>query len=137
MDLAQAQETLDRENKGVSLPLLDRNGNPDLDSKGNQSSLTIVGEYSSNVGKADDSQTRTMWKRRPGSFDPAQVTRKNRIERAASAVIGWSGIEANGEPVPFSREAVVTLLTAAPWVLKQVEAAIESYGSFFEQPSSN
>ncbi len=131
MDIQKAVEQLKQDNEGVIVPLAGRDGEPDLDSSGTQATVTVVGEYAEKIALAQDSQTRKMWKRRAGTFDPATLTRKNRIEATAAGVVAWSGIEDGGKPVPCTTENVIRLLTVAPWVLKQVEAAIESPSSFF------
>lgn len=131
MDIQQAVEQRKQDNEGVVVPLTGRDGEPDLDSTGTQATVTVVGEYAEKIALAQDSQTRKMWKRRAGTFDPATLTRKNRIEAAAAGVVAWTGVEEGGEPLPCTPENVIRLLTAAPWVLKQVEAAIESPSSFF------
>lgn len=136
MDLQAAVAAVALDNEGVVVPLTDRNGNPDLDASGVQSTITVLGEYAEKVGKTMESQTRAMWKRRAGSFDPVTVTKANRIETAAAACIAWSGIMDNGEPLACTKENAVRLLAAAPWILKQVEAAIDNPASFFVKPST-
>lgn len=136
MDLAKAPEVLARSEEGVTIKLLNENNEPDLDSKNEQSTITVIGQFAKRVGRTQDSQLRRAWKRRPGTFDPAEVTRADRIERAAAAITAWSGIEQNGEPFPFTGDNAVAVLTAAPWVLAQVEAAVDGHAGFFGKPST-
>lgn len=131
MDITKAQAQVQQDNEGVTIKITDRAGEPDLDSQGEQTTITVLGEYAEKVKKTLESQTRAMWKRKAGTFDPATVTQRNRIDTAASAIIAWSGIEDGGKPVACTKENAVRLLDAAPWILKQVEAAIESPASFF------
>lgn len=114
---------------GRVVPLEDRNEEPYLDAAGQPVTLTVLGKYAEPVRRQMDANLRRLLKRRQARSTPEDI-RDNRIAVATAAVIAWHGIEAAGVAVEFTSANVRAVLTAAPWVLEQVEAAMESGAGF-------
>ena len=121
---------------GHVIKLEDRNEEPYLDAAGKSVTLTVLGKYAEPVRRQQDANLRRLLKKRQARSTPEEI-RENRISVATVAVTAWSGIEDKGQPVPFSPANVRAVLTAAPWVLDQVEAAMEAGAGFTASRSAN
>jgi hypothetical protein len=121
---------------GHVIKLEDRNEEPYLDAAGEPVTLTVLGKYAEPVRRQQDANLRRLLKKRQARSTPEEI-RENRVSVATAAVTAWSGIEADGKPVPFSAANVREVLIAAPWVLEQVEAAMEAGAGFTPSRSGN
>ena len=52
------------------------------------------------------------------------------IEVLARCTLGWSGVVLDGNDVPLSKEAAVTLYTRFPWLREQVETFISDRANY-------
>lgn len=134
MNINELDATIAQDEEGVVIPVYAKNGDPDLASDGSQTTITVVGSDSERYRRAQDIQTRRMLRTRRAKMEPDDI-RANRIELAASAVIAWHGIEADGQPVPCTLESV-RLVLKAQYMLEQIEAAVNEHASFLAKSSA-
>lgn len=57
---------------------------------------------------------------------------RDATESATVRVVGWRGWLDNGQPIPFSPEAVKTLLEKHKWMRKQIMAKAGDLGNFIK-----
>jgi hypothetical protein len=134
LDLNTIATETDADETGQVVPLLDRMDEPYVDAKGHPCTVTVLGAYAKPVRAAQDANLRRMLKRRSTKSSPEDV-QDSRLAVAVAAVTAWSGIEAEGKPVPFAPANVRALLVAAPWLLEQVEEAMR--GPLASSPTSS
>ena len=60
-----------------------------------------------------------------------------RAQQVAACIVGWSGITSNGEPVAYSHEKAVELLSnpGASYICEQVEGYVTKRTNFFRADS--
>ena len=134
MDIQKIQDEKAQEDIGIELPIVRRDGEPDLASDGTQTTFTVVGRNSARVKKVIDRQARQNARRR-SDLKPDEVY-EQRVERAAAALTGWHGVEDNGQPVILSPDSA-RLVLADPHYLEQVEDGMVNHGRFFKTASAN
>lgn len=54
-------------------------------------------------------------------------------EIAAAAIVGWSGIEANGKPFEYSPANAIVLVSDYPLISEQIDAAAGARDDFFRE----
>lgn len=136
MDVTQAATTAEREDAGIVVhveeadhTLAQENGKP--------VTITVAGTYSTRYRKAFEAQRRRIFgrvRRRPDADDAYRQA----LELVAACVISWEGFTNNGQPYPCTPANAVALFEQAPWILRQVEDAMEDHERFFRpgSPSS-
>lgn len=122
----------------VELPINNREGEPYIGS-GGPAYLLVVGEFSKLYRDATKAITNKVLKQAKRGHDmDADEIEQRALERIAAGVVGWGNIEdANGVVAQFSREGVLNLFKAAPWIAKQAEDGIQRHASFFAKRSSS
>lgn len=114
------------DDQGTVVPLKDRAGDPYLDSKGQPVTMTVLGAFAAPVRQAK-AQNKRRWikalRRGQDDSDPNDVALVN---VCCAAVVGWSGVEDNGEPVKFTPENLRAVLMAGEWIVSQVTAVVEN-----------
>ena len=121
---------------GKTVELVGRNEEPYLDAEGNACTMRVLGKYAPAVRRATDQMTRRAVQRGRKKPTPEDI-REGRIDIASSAVVAWSGIAVGGQDAPCTPANVKALLLKAPWLLDQVEAAIEEPASFTKSASTS
>lgn len=135
-DLKQLSNEVQNDDTAIELEINDREGEPYL-ANGKPVVLLVVGEYSKAYREAERSITNKVLKAaRAGADVTADDVERRSLERLAGGVAGWRNVIVDGKEAAFSREGVIALLKAAPWVAKQVEGAIQRHASFFSKPSA-
>jgi hypothetical protein len=134
LDLNTVAKEIAADDAGQVVKLVDRTDEAYLDSAGQPCTMTVLGAYAKAVRAAQDANLRRMLKRRSTKASPEDIL-DSRLAVAVAAVVAWSGIEAEGKPVPFTPANVRALLVAAPWLLDQVEEAMR--GPLAGSPTSS
>lgn len=134
MKLSDFETLAEQEEEGATVTIHDRSGKEYMGKNDAGEAIpvvfTIVGAESKRVKAAKERVARRLLKSRRAKMEPADIL-ANRIEQAASAVIGWEALrDDNGSPLPCSVENVSTLLKHEH-ILEQVEEAIEGHRDFF------
>lgn len=128
IDLANVGTVADREEIGRVVHLKD--DREELAYVGDQPvTVTIAGSYSKRYRRTQEALTQRMFKRRQVQLTAEQFM-ANRIELVAACVLDWQGITNNDKPLACTKENATALLTAAPWVLAQLEDAQADHASF-------
>lgn len=134
MDITKIPDEKAQEDVGIDLPVVRRDGEPDLASDGTQTTFTVVGRNSSRVKRVIERQARQNARRRADlKFDEVY---EQRVERAIAALIDWHGVEENGAPVALTPDAARAVLSD-PHYLEQVEDGMVSHGRFFKTASAS
>lgn len=140
MDIQAIAQEKKHWDEPAECPLYDKNGEPEVDSKGQPVVFLVVGEYSAaakRVARLQQKKISTLV-RRYGAFEniPQSEFDAMRLEKLAAVVAGWRGVESGGQPFPHSSEnaaAVVKGLEAhRPDQLKQIESAYQGHAAFFK-----
>lgn len=129
----------------VDCVLYDENGEPEKDSTGVETTLFVLSVHSTQrkAFERKIAAKEKMLARRFGGANkiPADEQEAIGMERVASTLSGWKGLEAGvGVPFPFSHENAVSLLTKLrdkrPNQWSQVVTTIADHDSFFTKPST-
>jgi hypothetical protein len=135
MDINKLEAEVESDEQGAVVPIFKKNHEPYTAADGSQSTLTVTGSDSAKVRAAKDSAQRRIFRARAGRIEPADV-RRNRVDVAAAAIIGWHGWENGGTEAPCTSENVKALLNR-DHILEQAERAIDAHSDFFESSSSS
>lgn len=134
MDITKIQDEKAQEDVAIELPIVRRDGEPDLASDGTQTVFNVLGRNSAAVRKVIERQSRQNARRR-SELKPSEVY-EQRVERAAAALVGWAGVENAGSPVALTPDAVQAVLSD-PHYLEQVEDGMVNHGRFFKTASAS
>lgn len=136
MDINKAIDSvIETDDEGVIVPLVDREGEPYLQADGKPVTMTVLGEESAPVKRVDARHTRHAI--RGGGQKVADEADKRLVERAASAIVAWNGVDdETGAPMPFTPENVKHILRA-PWILMTVIHAMRERSDFFVSNSTD
>lgn len=122
-----------KDDTGVAIPILQRNGKPYLAADGSKATITVIGSESTRFRKA---RTAVYRKSAESPQDDDEINAASRIALAASAVTGWHGWESsNGTPLLCEPKNVEVLLSVEH-ILAQVEAGIRRSSDFFADGST-
>jgi hypothetical protein len=137
MDISTIQQQAAQEDEAAVVTVLQPDGEPYRKPDSEEAvTISVLGGYSKRVRAARDQQTRRMIKEKRIKLEPEDL-RRHRVEIAVAAIAGWDGWTADGQPFPFTPENAETLLTAAPWILDQIEDAINGHARFFKSSSGS
>lgn len=137
LNLSTVESKTAAEDAGIPVEINDLDGTPYeyQDSEGTKKvTITVAGSYS-NIHRAAlrAQRDRVMAERRAKRLN-GQALDAELIELSASCCLSWVGLDGflgDGKPFPCTKENAVFLLTKAPWVLEQVQAAILDHERFF------
>jgi hypothetical protein len=90
--------------------------------------VTVAGALSSTYRKAESAQRDRMLKRRTMSLTD-EMLQKNQLDLIASCVLEWN-LHVDGRAVPCTKENVMQVLTSAPWLRNDLEAAMGDASRF-------
>jgi hypothetical protein len=137
MDISTIQQQAAQEDEAVVVTIVQPDGEPYQKADGEGPvTISVLGGYSKRIRAVREQQMRRMLKDRRAKLEPEDM-RRNRIEAAVAAITGWDGWTANGQPFPFTPENAEALFTQAPWILDQVESAIDGHARFFKSSSGS
>lgn len=125
------------DDQGTVVPLKDRAGDPYLDSTGQPVTMTVLGAFAAPVRQAKAQNKRRWVKALQRGQDDADPNDLSSVNVGCAAVVGWSGVEHDGEPVKFTPENLRAVLMAAPWIVTTVMAAVENPKLFSISSSEN
>lgn len=146
-DLAASRAQIQREEEGITFPVLDRDGTP-LTYGDQPVTLTVRGAEAPTFRRmADDFQRRFYGERLQGITDPEE--RREAIAEAAAEravefdrqvrapnILAWYGFVENGEPVELTPERALQLIET-PFLRSQIMTAQEAPEFFFDEPSES
>ncbi len=99
--------------------------------------IRVVGSYSKLYRRLTHAQTTKAVKRRTTQIT-GELLHKQRMEVISGCVLAWEGFfNGPGVELPFARENVKLVLEGYPYILEQVEAAIEDHEAFTGASSSS
>jgi hypothetical protein len=128
MDVSKIDEEIANDELSMAVPINKKNDEPYVGANGEDSTISVTGTDAKKYKRVRERIQKRAYNR-TGKLEPAEVM-KNRIDLAVAGSTGWSGWEANGEPLPFSEEDLRTLLKAEH-ILEQVERGIKRHADFF------
>ena len=133
-NLQSAAPTSAKEDEGTPVELHDADGEPIMQGLLNDKpvTITVVGTYSQKYRKATDVARDKQLKRRRAMLTGDEL-QKQQLDITASCVLSWDGVNADekGTPLPCTKENVIAVLVAAPWIREEVEAAMNDNARFF------
>lgn len=100
----------------------------DAEGKEREVTATVAGALSSTYRKAEDAQRDKMLKRRSVTLTGEMLARQQ-MELTAACVLSWT-LRDGDKPIPATRENVVTVFLAAPWIRAEIEAAMSDAARF-------
>ena len=118
------------ENEAITVPLRNRSGEPYLTGSGQPVTISVLGIYSEPARKAQDATLRRWSKQRTAQWTP-EMALANRISVAVAGLVGWNFEDAEHQPIPFTPENAQRVFLIAPWILEQVEQAMQGHADFF------
>lgn len=139
MEIQDVKKLVDQDNEGVVVTIYQPNGDPYLGADGQPSTITVLGSESKAYKEARRAQQRRIFKAaRSGGVSQMtpEESERDAVALAASAVIDWSGWEANGQPLPCTQENVRALL-GVDHIFDQVNRGIQQHASFFARASAS
>ena len=120
------------QDKGTVIVLKDQMGEPFTytDSTGNECECTarVAGQLSSTYRKAEDAMRDRQLKRRSITLTGEALARQQ-MELVAACVLEWN-LHNDGKPLPCTKENVIQVFTAAPWIRADIEAVMSDPARF-------
>ena len=137
MEISDIKKAVAQDENAVDITIYQKDDQPYTAADGKTPvTIKVVGSESRQYRAAKDSQMKKMMRLRGRKLEPDDI-RRNRVELAASAIVGWNGFESSGIPFPFSPENARLLLTQADHILEQVEDGIAGHADFFMESLRN
>lgn len=135
MKLSDVKSRVARDNETVELPILDDNGEPATDSKGEPVVWLIRGEQCAERRQAEDIENQKMLARQADEATTDDI-RTRRIAIVGACVAGWRGMEEeDGSPLECSRKIVREFLEADRRLLERVERRAKEHSRFLTERS--
>lgn len=82
----------------------------------------VAGQFSNAYRRAEEAQRDRHLKRRSLQLT-GELLARQQIELVAACVLEWT-LYGDGKLIPCTKENVITVLTAAPWMRADIEAAM-------------
>lgn len=136
-DLSAAKPVAAKEDEGQTVHVHSELGEPLYYDGGKPVTMTVVGTYSSTYRRAEEALSNQRLKRRSRAALTAGVIRAESRSVLAACVLAWDGFMDGGKPLACTKENVVRVLEAAPWIEDQVTAAMEDHAGFFSNSSAS
>lgn len=137
IDLAHTPDVATREDEGVVVHVEEATGELAFYQNGTGQSpvtITVAGTYSHRYRRAMEHQRQRVFRGSRRRVDP-EAAYQQALDLVAACVISWDGFTNNGQPFACTRENAVALFERAPWILRQVEDAMEDHQGFFKRAS--
>lgn len=135
-DFAQGQAVRAAEDEGMLLEILGLDSEVMVGAEGGPVTMLVIGKYSARYRKAERAQTNRVLKAKRTKFD-ADLLAEQRADMAASCVLEWDGFFDDGVALECTRANVIRAFDVAPWIMEQVEAAIEDHAGFLKASSTS
>jgi len=130
--LQGAADVAAQQDAGTEIVLHDQTGEPltytAADGSTVEVTALVAGSLSSTYRRAEEAQKDKMLKRRSQTLTGELLTRQQ-VELTAGCVLSWT-LRDGDKPIPCTKENVVTVLTAAPWIRTEIEAAMNDAARF-------
>lgn len=130
--LKAAADVATRQDMGTVVVLKDEQGDPftfvDANGATQECEALVAGQLSTRYRKAEDAMRDRQLKRRSISLTGEMIA-KQQIDLVAACVVSWN-LHGDGKPIPCTKENVVQVLTAAPWLRTDIEAAMSDAARF-------
>lgn len=137
MKLSELKVAVAKDEEGVVVPIVGKDGEEYTALDGSPVTITVVGAEAKRIRDARTVQTKRVLRQQRTRLDVEDL-RTNRIELAAAGVIAWHGWEDdNDQPIACTPENVKAVLAAAEHVLDQVEQGIQRHAAFFGPSSTS
>lgn len=146
MRLSQLKQERQDAEREAEVPILDISGNPYCGTTNGKPDKTkptvflVIGEYSERYQAAVEelSGDEELALLATSEDDATKQARARAIKKVAVGVVGWRHVETDDfQPVPFTLENVIQVLTAAPWIANRVLYALRRHTDFFVGRSSS
>lgn len=132
-DLSTAEQVASTEDEGTVVELLGPDEKPYLykDANGEEKpvTITVAGAHSRRHRKAEEALRNRKLKPRQMT---GQIFHEDNIEKVVACTLAWSGIADKGQPLELTRANVAMVYKRAPWILDQVQEAMNDHARFFE-----
>ncbi len=130
--LKGAADVAARQDRGTRVALRDEHGDPltytNAEGEVVESTALVAGQLSSLYRKAEDALRDRQLKRR-STVLTAELLNRQQLELIAACVLKWDLFDEE-RPVPCTKENVITVLIAAPWIRADIEAAMADAARF-------
>lgn len=130
MELKKLQDGKSQYDEAADVPIVAQDGDDDS----TPLVFQVLSRHSKNVQRVVNSQAKANARRR-SDLSAAELYQQ-RVDRAMAALVGWTGLEDDGQPVPFSPDVARAIL-ADPHYLEQVEEGMVGHARFFKKASGN
>lgn len=136
-DLANAAPVTEMEEAGSWIEIVGTEGEPLVHGPDDVPvRIKVAGSYSKRYRKLTHAQTTKAVKRRTTQIT-GELLARQRLEVVAGCVLAWEGFYNAGAPLECVRENVKIVLDGFPYIMEQVEAALEDHEAFSEANSSS
>ncbi len=134
-DLDTTPDLSEQEEQGTLVHIADATGKKMYD-VGQPVTMTVVGTYSRTYRRVSASQRDRLLQLRRSKVSDELLT-KNEHELVASCVTAWSGFKSKDQPIPFSKENVISVLQRFPYVLEQLREEMGDRENFTARSSTS
>lgn len=131
--LNSSRAVAEREERGTTIALRDETGDPLTVSVGDtevQATITIVGKLSGTYRRIEQQLNDRLLKRRTTELT-SEVIERNELEKIAACVKDWN-LTDEGKPLPCTKENVLAVLTAAPWIRRELDQVMSDPSRFLD-----
>lgn len=130
--LSGAKDVATQQERGTSVVLRDHLGDPFtyVNETGTEVECTamVAGQFSALYRRAEEAQRDRHLKRRSMQLT-GELLARQQIELVAACVMEWN-LRDGEKPISCSKENVISVLTVAPWIRADIEAAISDPARF-------
>jgi hypothetical protein len=130
--LQGAADIAAQQDKGVRITLKDQLGDALTYTKDDGSlvecTALVAGQLSATYRKAEDTMRDRQLKRRSVQLTGEMLARQQ-MELIAACVLDWN-LHDGPKPIPCTKENVITVFTAAPWIRADIEAVMSDPARF-------
>lgn len=132
--IEQIEGVLERQEEGAVIEIMQPSGDPYVGLDGATATITVVGSESKQYRASEMAESRKLLKGGRAKLTPEQL-RSQRINKAASAVVEWSGWDDGKKDLPCTLEHVKDVIRHEH-ILRQVEAGIDDHAGFSGRSST-
>ena len=127
-----AKAVADQQDQGTVVTIKDQVGDPftfvDADGVTQECTARVAGQLSSVYRKAEDAMRDRQLKRRSVTLT-GEMLAKQQAELVAACVLDWN-LQNNGKLIPPTKENILTVFAAAPWIRTDIEAVMSDPARF-------
>lgn len=135
-DIAVQEQALAVEDTGVTLKILDADGEPAVQDDGSPVTWTVCGINSKQYRKAGYWQ-RKVFQALGGRKQTAEESAAMECEFVARCSLSFAGFTNQGVKVAFSTENATDILSRLPFIMRQVQQAMGDHAGFTKPASRN